>query len=225
VAPALDVLRRDAQDSLIASGALATSVRPLDVAAVQRGSDARMVALSLAPDATFSIDASVKDKIRCVPALEPGVLRTVCAQASAALWEHVSVSGLIGAAESPLPPWAIALSSATEVPALLATAELFAATRALSPERFDPVLFEGVRDLGASVDVIGRAGEDSICAMGLTPQLPWVAWLTQPNATRKAGGSSVVPLKPGGQVTLSFANAAARPSPDRRIVVFRRPME
>ncbi|MGH7285306.1 MAG: hypothetical protein ACRELY_27600, partial [Polyangiaceae bacterium] len=72
--------------------------------------------------------------------------------------------------------------------------------------------------------VLGRAGEDSIVAVGAAPQAPWLVPYTDGAAWSIDGEPRVIPLAPGVRITLKPSVGSAGFNgglESRRTIVFR----
>ena len=216
-------LVRDAIDALRASGIAESTIKSLDVVGSKPAANERVVSLSLADEASFAFDPGASAKVRCSPQLELGARQTVCLHAEPEAWNHVSVRGSIGATSAPLPIWMSALANVSDPAALEAMVSLLAVARSLLPERYEPVLTEGVHETLGVFEVIGRANEDAIAAYVLSPKAPFITPLIDPKKPPSTLTEPVIfTLKPGASVRLVPGAALSGPPADRRVVVFRR---
>jgi hypothetical protein len=80
-----------------------------------------------------------------------------------------------------------------------------------------------VTETYAAVDVSGRAGEDGVIAIALSPSAPWVLPLSdRPTPWKLGEPPHVIPLKPGAKTTLRSPLLVAMPPTTRRTLVLRR---
>jgi hypothetical protein len=105
-------------------------------------------------------------------------------------------------------------------------ADLVTFSRRMRRLGFEPTAMEAMTEMPNGVDVLGRANEDAVVALGLAPEAPWIfpyaddakhAW----NIT--TGEPRVVPVKVLEKVKLVTTTKEKLPSKDtRRSVVYRR---
>ena len=185
--------------------------------------DARVVALSLAPDASV-VSEPEGVVIACDPPLTPGVRESLCAHSAPVSWFNRK-DAPAGAARGSLPVWLSPLEGRRELDAVARIPELLALTRRLAREGFEATSLEGVTELPDGVRIVGRAGEDAVVAVGLEPRAPWALpyFESRKGAVPWDLGDAPreVPLKPGDTVKLVSSPASAAPLAARRTVVFR----
>ena len=185
--------------------------------------DARIIALAVSGGATVSPDTS-SDLVfsTCAPPIDVDG-RTVCAQASPQRWRDTSQHGKAAGAQSALPFWMKPYAQTRDPQVERAIVALLGLARRLAPEGFDPTVLEAVTELPAGADVLGRAGEDAIVAVGAEPTAPFVYTYSPDGKAWELGGDPrVVPLPPGKHVTLKPSASASAPLEQRRTIVFRR---
>ncbi len=211
----------DAAALLRASGLSNVTSSPL---AVDPGApDARVVALALMAEASV-VSEPEGVVIACDPPLSPGVRESLCAHSAPVAWFNKK-DAAAGAARGSLPLWLSPLEGRRELDAVARIPELLALTRRLAREGFEPTSLEGVTELPDGVRIVGRAGEDSVVAVGLEPRPPWAL----PYFEAVKGGipwdlgdePREVPLKPGDAVKLTSSPLSSAPLAARRTVVFR----
>jgi hypothetical protein len=184
--------------------------------------DLRVTAIVAAPGARVAWDPTM-DAAPCDPPLEAGgaPAETVCAPSlPAAPWRRGDAAACAARAEAPL--WMSLLAQRREPDALARVPELLTLTRRLTREGFEPTVLEGVTELKDGVTIAGRAGEDAVVAVGLSPKPPWVHPYSDGAPWDLGDAPRVVPLRPGSSVTLHASPAPAVPVEKRRTVVFRR---
>jgi hypothetical protein len=126
----------------------------------------------------------------------------------------------MGLAHAAAPFW---LPAIDDPRALAAVLPVLAVVRELSADGFEPTTLEGVTETYAAVDVSGRAGEDGVIAIALSPSAPWVLPLSDQATSWKLGEPPhVIPLKPGAKTTLRSPLLVAMPPTTRRTLVLRR---
>ena len=219
-----DDLPWDAANALRASGL--TDVEELDPEAAGKMPNAatHFFSLSTVEGATVAPDTS-QDMIffTCAPPIDKAE-QTICAEAAASRLRASTPRGSWGAASSLLPFWMAGYTQAHDPAAVPSELALLALARALIHRNFEPTILGSIKELESGVEVLGRAGEDSIVAVGAAPQAPWLVTYTDGAAWSIGGEPRVIPLSPGARITL-------KPSPgsaafhggleSRRTIVFR----
>jgi hypothetical protein len=182
--------------------------------------DPRIVALALAHDANAGSEPAAG--IACDPPLDRGLgpREAICAQTGPVAWfkkgDHA-----VGSARGATPFWLSSLGGHRETDAIARIAALLSLARRLVREGFEPTRFEGVAELARGVRITGRAGEDAVVAVGLSPRAPWALPYSDGVAWDLGGPPRVVALKAGDTVTLTSVLPPTLPLSDRRTVVFR----
>lgn len=130
---------------------------------------------------------------------------------------RTSTLGEVGVAAAPF--W---VAAAAEPRGLAAMMPVFALVRSLARAGFEPTTLEGITESAASVEVSGRAGDDAVVAVAISPSAPWVLPLSE-GPSWKLGDAAprVVPLAPGGRLSLRNPMLGAMPPATRRTIVFR----
>jgi hypothetical protein len=211
----------DASALLRASGLSEITSAPLRV---DPGTpDARIVALALAAEAS-AVSEPEGVVIACDPPLSGGTRESLCAHSAPVSWFNRK-DAPAGAARGSLPVWLSPLEGRRELDALARIPELLALTRRLARDGFEPTSLEGVTELPDGVRIVGRAGEDSVVAVGLEPKPPWALpyFEATPGSIPWDLGDAPreVPLKPGDAVKLTSSPLSTVPLGARRTVVFR----
>lgn len=158
----------------------------------------------------------------CDPPLGDSTATTesVCAPVGPVAWWRAG-DGPAHAARAALPFWLTTLDGHHEPDAIARIPEMLALARALARRGFEPTMLEGVTELPGGVRVTGRAGEDSVVAVGLAPRAPWAFPYTDGDAWELGEPPRVVELQPGTSVTLTTTPPPSTPVDKRRTVVFR----
>lgn len=186
--------------------------------------DARVVAIGAENGAAVSADTA-SDLVfsTCAPPIADDG-RTVCAQAAPQRWRDTSQKGHAASAQAALPFWMKPYAQTRDPHAVQAIVLLLSLARRLAPERFDPTVLEAVTELPSGADVLGRAGEDAIVAVGLEPTPPFVYTYAEGGAKpwELGGEPKVIDLAPGAHVLLKPSASPTAPIEQRRTVVFRR---
>ncbi len=225
---------RDEERGEIAADALRASLVPDPVAVpsqtieAAQTKDARVLVFSTAtlpnrdvsPSANPSTESFTSSEVdfRCAPALtEPDAL---CVQLHALTW-HAPPPGVVcGAAYGPLPFWMSALADLHDAAAIDAELTLMGFARKMSQRGFSPSVIEGVTEREASVEVLGRSGDDAIVAVGLWPKEPYIHPWSDDVPWTLDDEPRVIPLVGGARLSLPVKTATV-PVEKRRTVVFR----
>lgn len=126
----------------------------------------------------------------------------------------------LGIAHAAAPFWTPATDDPRALAAMLPVLEL---VRSLATRGFEPTTLEGVTEVYAAVDVTGRASEDAVVVIALSPSAPWVLPLSdQPTSWKLGEPPRVVPLEPGAKITLRNPMLVTMPPATRRTLVLRR---
>jgi hypothetical protein len=217
---ATDDLEWDASASLRASG-----VPPPEIAVSGDGhtpTHARLLGLSLS-GAMVRTDGQT-DAFACEPPLGRDSRDAICVQSSALAWYVVGSVGKAGIAEAPLPFWMRAFATVTDPAAFAVQLSMLKLGRRLMTEGFEATTLAGVTETIDGALVTGRAGDDSIVAVLLTREAPWVSPCSNGDPWALGEEPIVVSLRPGAQAKL-VCGSPRGDSRDRRTVVFRHPQE
>jgi hypothetical protein len=211
----------DASSLLRASGLSDVTSAPLRVD--PGPPDARVVALALTAEAS-AVSEPEGVVIACDPSLSGGARESLCAHSAPVSWFNRK-DAPAGAARGSLPVWLSPLEGRRELDAIARIPELLALTRRLARDGFEPTSLEGVTELPDGVRIVGRAGEDSVVAVGLEPKPPWALpyFEATPGSIPWDLGDAprVVPLRPGDSIKLTSSPLSTVPLGARRTVVFR----
>jgi hypothetical protein len=214
----------DATQALRASGVVELATLDAESAAKMPTPSTRIVSISILDGATVSPDAG-QDTIffTCTPQLEKSE-STVCVEGAAQRWRALTPRGSWGAASSALPFWMAGYAQARDPAVVPGQLSLLTLARKLIRRGFEPTVLGAVKELDRGAEVLGRAGEDSIVAVGIAPEPPWLVPYTDGAAWSIDGEPRVIPLAPGTRITvLPTKNAAPLHSTldARRTIVFR----
>lgn len=215
----------DAANALRASAVVQVSELDPEAAGKMPIPSTRLFALSTIDDATVAPDAS-QDTIffSCAPPLE-NATSTICVEAAPQRLHATTPRGAWGAASAALPFWMAGFTQAREPSVVPVQAELLALARKLVHRGFEPTILGAIKETERGAEVLGRAGEDAIVAVGAAPQAPWAVPYTDGPAWSLDGEPRVVPLAPGARVSLMPPAGSAQlraPLDARRTIVFRR---
>lgn len=162
----------------------------------------------------------------CEPLLTDTSLDSMCVFSGPHAWKISNSEAVGGVARAKLPFWLFGLQGATEPAAMKAAADLVTFTRRMRRLGFEPTAMEAMTETPVGVDVLGRANEDAIIAVGLAPEAPWVFPYSDDakapwNIT--TGEPRIVPVKVLEKVKLLSTTKEKLPSKEtRRSVVYRR---
>jgi hypothetical protein len=186
--------------------------------------DARVVALSFETPNALTPETPADTFSYCDPPLDPSMREAICVFSGAQKWRNgggaTSEGGL---ARARLPPWLFAMQAASDPNALKGITQLLALARRLARDGFTPTTIEALTELPGGTEVLGRAGEDAVVAVGVVPVEPWVYPLSDGAPWTLGEAPRVVALRPLQRITLTAALRALPPKALRHTVVFRRP--
>lgn len=185
--------------------------------------DARVVSVSASAGAAIAPDSG-SDLVfeTCSPPLGHA-LQMFCVQASPQRWRDTTAKGNAGGAESALPFWMSMLAKAHDPDAVRTEAQLFAFARRVAAEGFGPTVLEAVIEQPTGAEVLGRAGEDAIIAVGIEAVPPFAFTYSDGPAWTLSGEPRIVELAAGKHVSLTATPTPTAPKEARRTIVFRRP--
>ncbi len=211
----------DAADALRASFVADVVVSPDGNAAPTGSQDRRVVSISREPDTEIVVTSPPGAYYLCSPPLDPGVTHAVCIESSPHMWRP-RAGGKVGLAYAPLPFWMSPFATMHEPDALNGALALLGVARRLGADGFAPTILGGATETAKGVDVLGRAGEDAIVAVGTQPKPPWLLAYTNGAPWDLSGEPRIVPLKPFEHAMLTTNPPPSAPKETRRTVVFRR---
>jgi len=217
-------LGADAADLLRASGVVDPVVTwPEPEEGVSRPVQPRVVGISVLKGGSFLPDPKSDAVMACHPELEPGAAgQSLCLQSWSQAWRRVGAAEMGGLAEGPLPFWLSSIQGVDHPTGLSRYVSVLALARRLHAEGFEPTVLAGVTELRTGIQVLGRAGEDAIVAVGLTTRSPWVIPYSDIGPWEIDEEPRIIDLYPGEQRVLHSKVAAKIPVGDRRTIVFRR---
>jgi hypothetical protein len=210
----------DAADTLRASALPNVAVSPDATAPATGAQDKRIVALVREPGAVVEITPPAGGYHLCLPPLDADVTHALCIESSPHAW-RAKDGTKVGLAYAPLPFWLAPFATIHEPDALSGVLALLGVARRLGASAFAPTILGNATETPKGVDVLGRAGEDAIVAVGIQPKAPWLLAYTNGPRWDLAGEPLVLPLKPFEHASLSLAPAPSMPKEARRTVVFR----
>jgi hypothetical protein len=218
----------DATQALRASGIVELATLDAESAAKMPIPSTRIVAVSILESATISPDAG-QDTIffACAPQLEKSE-SAICVEGAAQRWRALTPRGSWGAASSALPFWMAGYAQVRDPAVVPSQLSLLTLARKLIRRGFEPTVLAGVKELDHGAEVLGRAGEDSVVAVGIAPEAPWLVPYTDGAAWSIDDEPRVVPLAPGTRIALTPAKTATPLHSGldaRRTIVFRHGLE
>jgi hypothetical protein len=212
----------DAAEAARASGISEPIVVDYFAAKHEAVKDARVVSVSATEGAVVAPDTGLDLVFEtCSPPLRHG-LQMFCVQASPQRWRATTTKGSAGGAEAAIPFWMSMLAKAHEPDAVRTEAELFAFARRVATEGFGPTVLEAVIEQPGGAEVLGRAGEDAIIAVGIEAQPPFAFTYSDGPAWALGGEPRIVDLAAGKHVVLLPTPTPSAPKEARRTIVFRR---
>ncbi len=150
---------------------------------------------------------------------------SLCIFSGAQRWKIEGADSVAGIARAKTPFWLFGLEKVSEPVALKRQTQIITLARALHREGFEPTTIEAVTEMDKGTEVLGRANEDAIIALMLSPTEPWVIPLAETSDVSwslDAGAPRVVKLKTLERVMLVPPPKTKLPPKDkRRSVVFR----
>ncbi len=223
-----DDLPWDAAQALRATGIVEIAKLDTESAAKMPIPSTRIFSLSAVDGATVSPDAG-QDTIffTCAPLLEKAE-STICVEGAAQRWRATTPHGAWGAASSALPFWLAGYAQVRDPAVVPGQLLLLTLARKLIRRGFEPTVLDGVKELDHGAEILGRAGDDSVVAVGIAPEAPWLVPYTDGPAWSVDGEPRVIPLLPGTRITLTPSKNAASlhaPLEARRTIVFRHGQE
>jgi hypothetical protein len=199
----------------------ATNVAAEAMPAEPGAPDGRLVAVALAPAARIAWEPG-----GAAPACDPAfgaadtLRESVCMPVAAGSWWRQG-DGLASVARAPLPFWLAPLEPVRDPAAAPLVVKLLGLARQLGTGGFAPTLLEGVTEVADGIRVVGRANEDTVVAVGLSPSAPWVFPFTNEIPWKLGESPAMVPLGPGENIKLTASPLSSAPVEKRRTVVFR----
>jgi hypothetical protein len=210
----------DAADLLRASALPNVVLSPDGNAPATGTQERRIVALSREPGAPIEVTPPAGGYNLCSPPLDADVTHALCIESSPHGW-HAKDGTKVGLAYAPLPFWLAPFAATHEPDALNGVLGLLAVARRLTSSGFTPTILGSATETARGVDVLGRAGEDAVVAVGILPKPPWLLAYTNGPAWDFNGDPIVTPLAPFAHVELSVKPTPTTPKEARRTVVFR----
>ncbi len=216
-----------AKQTLIASAIPETLITVAGSRDLGADPEARIVALSTTKPNAFVPETPPDTYSFCDPLLAKST-SSVCVFSGAQKWRIEGADAAGGLARAKLPFWLFALQGVNDPNALKIETTLISLARRLRRERFEPTTLDAVTELDKGAEVLGRANEDAIVAVGLAPTEPWVIPYTNGPAWSIDGSTpvAIVPIKPLERVVVNAVTTpGSKPLPPkntRRTIVFRR---
>ena len=218
----------DASEALRASGVVELAPLDAESAAKMPIPSTRIFSLSTIDGATAAPDSG-SDTIffSCSPPLEKSA-STICVEAAAQRWRAMTPRGAWGGASAALPFWLAGYAPAHDPAVVPGELLLLTLARKLMRRGFEPTVLDAVKEVDRGAEVLGRASEDSIVAVGIAPEPPWLVPYTDGDAWSIDDEPHVTPLAPGVRITVTPTKGAMplhSALEARRTIVFRHAME
>ncbi len=214
----------DAKQVLVASQVPEATVNVAAAPDVPVDNDARVAALSFETANALIPETPENTYSYCDPPLDANMRAATCVFGGAQKWRTESGAEAVGGlARAKLPFWLFIMQTATDPNALKGMTQLLTLARHLARDHFTPTTLEALTELPAGVEILGRAGEDAVVAVGTAPSEPFVYPLTDGPAWTLDGPPRIVPTRALQKIMLSAPQVKKLPpQPSRRTVVFRR---
>jgi hypothetical protein len=165
------------------------------------------------PDGGYASKISTtRGAIACRPDLSTRPASAIC----------VGAAGVFDGLEGPRaerPAW---LPASTDPQALARYLDALALARRLRLAGFELTTVDGVVETPTGATITGRADEKQVVAIALSAAPPFLHTLSDKEAWKVDGEPRLVPVSPGGQVSLVASPAFAGPRVPRSMIVFRR---
>jgi hypothetical protein len=217
-----------AKQMLVASAIPETLITVANAPDLGADPEARIVALSVERPNSLVAETPADVFSFCDPQLDKATA-TLCVFSGTQKWRVEGAEAVAGVARAKLPFWLFGLQGVSEPAALKLETELVTLARRLRRDGFEPTTIEAVTELDKGVEVLGRANEDAMVALGLAPTEPWVFPYTDGSPWTLEGEPRIVPIKPLERITVTLGTGTAKaktkalpPKATRRTVVFRR---
>jgi hypothetical protein len=156
--------------------------------------------------------STTRSAIACTPSLGTSPAAAVCLGGVGAF------DGLEGL-RAERPAW---LPASTEPAALAKALEALALARKLRLAGFELTTVDGVLETPTGATITGRAEQKQVVAIALSAVPPYLHTLSDAEAWSIDAEPRVVPVSPGGKVSLTATPAFTGPKVPRSIIVFRR---
>jgi hypothetical protein len=214
----------DAKQVLLASQVPEATVNVAAAPDVPVDNDARVAALSFETANALIPETPENTYSYCDPPLDAKMREATCVFSGAQKWRTESGAEAVGGlARAKLPFWLFIMQTASDPNALKGMTQLLTLARRLARDHFTPTTLEALTELPGGVEILGRAGEDAVVAVGTAPTEPVVYPLTDGPAWTIDGTPRIVPTRALQKVVLTAPQVKKLPpQPSRRTVVFRR---
>lgn len=205
--------------SAVPEGMIATANAP----EIAPDAEARIVAASFGRPNALLAEPGDEVFSFCEPALGGESLDAMCVFSGKHRWKLASAESVGGVARAKMPFWLFGLDGVSDPAAMKAAADLVTFARRMRRRGFEPTTIEAMTETPSGLEVLGRAGEDAIVALGVAPVAPWIFPYTDGPAWRLEDEEPrIVPIGTLEKVRLSSVLRALPSKDTRRSVVFRR---
>ena len=214
----------DAKQFLLSSAITDGTVKTASAPVVAPQQDARIVALSLETAHALVGDWAPDVHSACSPPIEDKTRETLCIFSGPQRWRSPGTGeGAVGGlARAKLPFWMDSMQTVKDPAALAGLVKLVGLARALARQGFVPTTLDALTERPNGVEVLGRAGEDAVVAVGVGPFEPWVYPLSEDATWDLDGAPPIAMVRPAQKVMLVTTIKKLPALPTRRTVVFRR---
>lgn len=213
----------DAKQILVASQIPEDTITTAIAPEIPVEPEPRVVALSFGTPSALTPETPADTYSYCAPPLDEHMRHGTCVFSGSQKWRTEGGADAVGGlARAKLPFWLFAMQTASDPSALKGMTQLLTLARHLARDGFSPTTLEAVTELPHGTEVLGRAGEDAIVAVGIAPAEPYVYALSDGPAWTLDREPRVVALQPLQRVTLSSRGKNLPSKATRRTVVFRR---
>jgi hypothetical protein len=204
----------------VASAVLrADGIAPIDIKVSTDALARSRVVASAVPGLTP--EARERAMFVCAPATGADSAGSLCVEAIPLPWRSIGRVAQGGIAQGTLPFWMHAYEAVLGNEVLKSELALLTLARRLEMEGFEPTI-DGVTETLGGVDIVGRSGDSSVVAVGMTGEAPWVLPYTDDDGWTLAGEPRFVAITPGAHVKLATFPASHVAPSKRETVVFRR---
>lgn len=211
-----------AKQQLLASAIPETLITVANTPDLDVDKEARIVAVSVEKAGSLLAETPADVYSFCEPQLEKATA-SLCVFSGTQKWRLQGAESVGGLARAKMPFWLFGLEGVSEPAGLKLEVQLVNLARKLRRDGFEPTTIEALTEVDKGVEVLGRANEDAIVAVGLSQVEPWVFPYTDSATWSLDDEPRIVPIKPLERVTLTSASKKPLPpKASRRTVVFRR---
>jgi hypothetical protein len=222
VAVAPNDLAWDAMQYLLASAVPEALITTGSTPDVSPEPEARLVAMTFATPNALVPELQTDTYSYCEPTLDEKMREGMCFFSGSQTWRAGGREASGGLARAKLPFWLFGLKGVNDPVALKAGLRLVDIARSLKAQGFEATAMEAVTEVPGGVEVLGRAHEDAIVAVGAAPMPPWVFTYTDGPDWTLDDAPRIIPIKTLQTLKLTASGHRLLPAKDkRRSVIFR----